>query len=198
MTNPEPSERLSDRGAGPCPCPGWPGPGWRGMKRRKNSRTSSSSIPGTCGSAALRRTAWVVLMLTTAFPWSSTTRVKSGRSRCAYAATQNAASHRAARALIVLISTLLVFLRPSIFDGVRNTLHAGRGRLADDRHHMVRDLARIDVDRAEAREPRARRISPALQGLDEDRYRREAIGVHHLADGLRFHAPLELHHLLET
>jgi len=40
-------------------------------------------MPGTCGSAALRRTACVVLMFTTAFPWSSTTLVKSGKSRCA-------------------------------------------------------------------------------------------------------------------
>src|SRR2546425_3282074 len=71
--NPEPSERLSERGPGPGP--GTPGC-WRGIKRRKNSWISSSSMPGICGSALVRRTACVVLMLTTALPCSSTRRVK--------------------------------------------------------------------------------------------------------------------------
>src|SRR5437773_10894418 len=169
MMKPEPSERLSERGEGPGP--GCPGPGWRGMKRRKNSRTSSSSIPGTCGSAPVRRTACVVLMLTTALPWSSTRRVKSGRSRCACAcaARQKAASHRAARALIVRMQSLLVFLRPPIFDGIGNALHARRGCFAHDGHHMVRDFAGIDVDGAEAREAGACRVAARLQRLDEYR-----------------------------
>src|SRR5438874_1510456 len=81
--NPEPSERLSERGPGPGP--GTPGC-WRGMKRRKNSWISSSSMPGICGSALVRRTACVVLMLTTALPCSSTRRVKSG-STCVCAST---------------------------------------------------------------------------------------------------------------
>ena len=98
MMKPEPSERLSGRG--PRSCGPWPG-GCRGMKRRKNSSTSSSSIPGTCGTAAERRTACVVLMLTTALPCSSTSRVKSGS--CACTASDNAASHSAATAFIVFI-----------------------------------------------------------------------------------------------
>src|SRR5207237_7546229 len=117
-----------------------PGPGWRGMKRRKNSSTSSSSMPGTCGRAAVRRTACVVLMLTTALPWSSTRRVKSGRSRCACAARQNTASHRAATALIVLIYGLLEFLWTTIFNCVGDALHARRRCFAHDGHHVVRDL----------------------------------------------------------
>jgi hypothetical protein len=71
------------------------------MKRRKNSSTSSSSMPGTCGTApCARRTACVVLMLTTALPCSSTSRVKSGSSRaCASTVALNAASHSAASPL---------------------------------------------------------------------------------------------------
>src|SRR5438876_3802989 len=175
MTKPEPSERLSERGAGPGA--GCPGPGWRGMKRRKNSNTSSSSMPGICGSAAVRRTACVVLMLTTALPCSSTTRVKSGRSLCASAARLNAASHRAARALIVFICSLLEFLWPPVFDGIGNALHARRGRLAHDRHHMICHFARIDVNRTEAREAGACRLAARLQRLDKHGHGREAVGV---------------------
>src|SRR5579859_4356875 len=198
MTKPEPSERLSARGAGPCPWPGCPGPGWRGMKRRKNSSTSSSSMPGTCGSAALRRTTWVVLMLTTALPCSSTTRVKSGRSRWATAAMLNAASHRAASALIVLIGLSSFFLRPPVFDGIPYALHAGRRRFADDRDHVVRHLPRIDMDRAQARETRALGLAAPLQRLDEHRHGREAVGIHHLTHRLRLAQPArELDHLVE-
>src|SRR2546430_12625430 len=165
MMKPEPSERLSERGEGPGP--GCPGPGWRGMKRRKNSRTSSSSIPGTCGSAPVRRTACVVLMLTTALPWSSTRRVKSGRSRCAWAcaAMQKAASHRAATALIVLMQSLLEFLRPSVFDGIGDALHARRRCFAHDGHHVIGDLAGINMDRAQAREDGTRRLAARLPRL---------------------------------
>src|SRR5882672_7500316 len=209
MMKPEPSERLSERGAGPGPGPGCPGPGWRGMKRRKNSRTSSSSMPGTCGRAPVRRTACVVLILTTALPWSSTRRVKSGRSRvtsrvtslcaCACAARQKAASHRAAMALIVLMQSLLVFLRPTILDGIGNALHARRGCFSYDGHHVVRDLAGIDMDGAQAREPGARRLAARLQRLDEHRDRGEAVGVHHLTDRLRFaHAPRQFDDLVEA
>src|SRR5438552_90886 len=199
MMKPEPSERLSERGAGPGPGPGCPGPGWRGMKRRKNSSTSSSSIPGTCGSAPVRRTACVVLMFTTALPCSSTRRVKSGRSRCAWAARQKAASHSVASALMVLIYSLLEFLRPPIFDGICDALHARRGRLAHDGHHMVRHLACIDVDRAEARKAGARRLAARLQRFDEHRDGGEAIGIDHLADRVRFaHAARELNHLVEA
>src|SRR5438874_6455233 len=186
MTKPEPSERLSARGAGPWPgWPGWPGPGCRGMKRRKNSSTSSSSMPGTCGSAALRRTACVVLMLTTALPCSSTTRVKSGRSRWATAAMLNAASHRAASTLIVLIGLSLFFLRPPIFDGIPYALHAGRRRFADDRDHVVRHLPRINMDRAQAGKAGARRLAAPGERLDEYRDGGEAIGVHDLSYRLR-------------
>src|SRR2546425_5267311 len=181
MMKPEPSERLSERGAGPGPGPGCPGPGCRGMKRRKNSRTSSSSIPGTCGSAPVRRTACVVLMFTTALPWSSTRRVKSGKSRCAWAATQNTASHRAARALIVLILSLLEFLGPqlwpAVLDSIGDALHARRGCFAHDGHHMIGDLAGIDMDRAEAREPGARRLAARLQRLGGPRDRGQGVGL---------------------
>src|SRR2546421_7381701 len=187
MTKPEPSERLSERGAGPGP--GVPGPGWRGMKRRKNSSTSSSSMPGTCGMAPVRRTACVVLMLTTALPCSSTTRVKSGRSRWATAAMLNAASHRAASALIVLIRVSFSFLRPPIFDGIPYALHAGRRRFADDRDHVVRHLSRIDMDRAQARETGARRFAAPAERFDEHRHRRQAIGVHDLSYRLRLAQP---------
>src|SRR5438093_3496269 len=182
MMKPEPSERLSERGEGPGP--GCPGPGWRGMKRRKNSRTSSSSIPGTCGSAPVRRTACVVLMLTTALPWSSTRRVKSGRSRCACAcaARQNTASHRAATALIVLIYGLLEFLWTTVLDGIGDALHACRRCFAHDGHHVIGDLAGINMDRAQAREAGARRVAARLQRLDEHRDRGEAVGIHHLPD----------------
>src|SRR6266850_2715798 len=198
MMKPEPSERLSERGAGagPGPGPGCPGPGWRGMKRRKNSRTSSSSMPGTCGRAPVRRTACVVLILTTALPWSSTRRVKSGRSRvtsrvtslcaCAWAARQKAASHRATRALIVLIYCLLEFLGTTVFDCIGDALHARRGCFSHDGDHVIGDLAGINMDRAQAREPGARRLAARLQRLDEHRDCGEAVGVHHLPDGLRF------------
>ena len=125
MMKPEPSERASGW-RGP-----WPGPGcWRGMKRRKNSSTSSSSIPGTWGVAPLRRTAWVVLMLTTALPWSSTRRVKSGSSRtaCANALAQKTASQRLTHALTTFILYLpkpVYGLRYSTALAMRCTLAAG-------------------------------------------------------------------------
>src|SRR5690349_13039177 len=198
MMNPEPSERLSERGPGP-----W-GPGcWRGMKRRKNSWISSSSSPGTCGTAALRRTDCVVLMFTTALPCSSTMREKSGRiccPACAIAAAQNAASHRAAKALSTRMcpspgGCFSLLMRP-VFDRVGDALHADRGRLAHHRDHVVRDLAGVDVDRAHAGEAGARRA--ALERLDEHRHRGDAVGIHHLADGLRLELALELHDLAEA
>src|SRR5713226_4487369 len=194
MMKPEPSERLSGRGAGPgC---------WRGTKRRKNSSTSSSSIPGTWGSA-LRRTAWVVLMLTTAPPCSSTRRVKSGSSRaCAKAAAQNAASQSAARLCMTRIFSSPVTaasLRLAVLNGIRDALHARGRRLADHGHHVIGDFARIDVDRAHARETGAHHVAPALQRLDEHRYRGEAVRIHHLPYGLRLaHAALELDDLVES
>src|SRR5690349_17871868 len=202
MMKPEPSERLSERGEGVCGP--WPGPG-RGMKRRKNSWISSSSRPGTCGSAWVRRTACVVLMLTTAAPCSSTSRVKSGRSRlCARAAAQNAASHRAATAFIVCMNPLLSPLAGRLLNGgpIRHgfgyALHACRGRLAHDGDAMVGEFASIDVDRPEARHPGAAFL-PRLQRLDEDRHRGKPVRVHELAHRARLaHAALELHHLAEA
>src|SRR5260221_13929166 len=123
------------------------------MRRRRIPSPFWSSMRGTCGRGrVVRRTACVVLMLTTALPCSSTRRVKSGSSRCACAERQKAASHRAARALIVLIYGLLKFLWTTILNCIGDALHARRGRLAHDGHHMVRHLARVDVDRAEARQ----------------------------------------------
>src|SRR5688572_15733559 len=179
MMKPEPSERLSGRAP--------PGPGgcWRGMKRRKNSSTSSSSMPGTCGAAPLRRTACVVLMLTTALPWSSTRRVKSGSSRtaCANAMVENRTSQAAVTALAAFMflfsrESLLLLLRPAVFHRVGDALHAGRRCLAHHGHHVVRDLARVDVDRAHAGEPGAHRVAASIERLDEHRYRREAVRVH--------------------
>src|SRR3954451_19315821 len=175
MTKPEPSERLSARGAGPCPCPGCPGPGWRGMKRRKNSSTSSSSMPGTCGSAVGRRTACVVLMLTTALPCSSTRRVKSGS--CAWAASEKAASHSAAMALRVVMF-LSWFLGTPILHRIGDSLHACGRCFPHDGHHMVRDLAGIDMDRAQAGKPGALRLAVRRERLDEHRYGGEAVGKH--------------------
>src|SRR5438094_8699494 len=163
MMKPEPRERLSERGPGPGP---GPGPGWRGMKRRKNSSTSSSSMPGTCGSEVGRRIACVVLMLTTALPCSSTRRVKSGS--CACAARQNTTSHSAAMALRVVM-LLSWFLGTPVLHRIGDALHAGRGCFAHDGHHMVRDLASLDVDRAEAGKPGARRLALRCERLDEDR-----------------------------
>src|SRR5688500_641570 len=175
MMNPEPSERLSGR---PGPCPG-PGGCWRGMKRRKNSWISSSSIPGTCGTAPVRRGACVVLMLTTALPWSSTSRVKSGRTCvCAAPAAQNPASQRAASALTnrIVLSWSILLLRATVLDRVRDPLHAGGRRLADHGHHVVGDLARIDMDGTHACKPGAH-AAAALEGLDEPRHRRQAVGI---------------------
>src|SRR5882762_1910993 len=140
MMKPEPSERLSERGPGP-------GAGCRGMKRRKNPSTTSSSMPGTCGSEVGRRIACVVLMLTTALPCSSTRRVKSGS--CACAARQNTASHSAAMALRVVM-LLSWFLGTPILHRIGDALHACGGCFAHDGHHVVRDLASIDMNRPEA------------------------------------------------
>src|ERR1700741_2332001 len=175
MMKPEPSERAS----------GWRGPGpgcWRGMKRRKNSSTSSSSIPGTWGVAPLRRTACVVLMLTTALPWSSTRRVKSGSSRtaCANALAQKTASQRLTHALTTFILDLpkpVYGLRLAILDRVGDALHASGRRLADHGHHVVGDFARINVDRAHAGKPGAHRIAASFERLDEHRHRSEAVRV---------------------
>src|SRR5207237_9903640 len=138
MMKPEPEERLSERGPGPG---AGPGPGWRGMNRRKNSSTSSSSMPGTCGSEVGRRTACVVLMLTTALPWSSTRRVKSGS--CACAASENAASHSAAMALRVVMF-LSWFLGTPILHRIGDALHACGGGVAPDGHHVVGHPARLE------------------------------------------------------
>src|ERR1051325_9130200 len=165
MTKPEPSERLSERGAG-LPGAGCPGPGWRGMKRRKNSSTSSSSMPGTCGREVGRRTACVVLMLTTALPWSSTSRVKSGS--CACAASENAASHSAAMPLRVVMF-LSWFLGSPILHRIGNALHAGGRCFAHDGHHVVRHFAGIDVDGAEARKPGPQRLALRSERIAEDR-----------------------------
>src|SRR5688572_1184666 len=196
MMKPEPSERASGcwRGLG------WPGC-WRGMKRRKNSSTSSSSMPGTCGTAPLRRTACVVLMLTTALPWSSTRRVKSGSSRtCAVATAQKAASHRVATALttFILISPKPL-LRSAIFDCIGDALHARGWRLAHHGHHVIGDFAGIDMDCAHACKPRAHWIAAAFERFDEYRDRGQAVGIHHLAGGTRLaDAALELDHLVEA
>src|ERR1700682_3467735 len=156
------------------------------MKRRKNSWISSSSMPGTCGKAP-RRTAWVVLMFTTAFPCSSTRRVKSGKP-CVWASAvaQNAASHRAGRALrtrmfdLLMIFYLSLLLRAAVFDRIRNALHAHGWRFSDHCHPVVGHFAGIDVDGAHAGEPR--RGAAALERFDEHRDRRQAIRIHHLPD----------------
>src|SRR5574339_387988 len=197
--NPEPSERDSERGPGP-----WPGPGcWRGMKRRKNSSTSSSSMPGTCGTAPLRRTAWVVLMLTTALPCSSTSRVKSGSSRTACAAAME--EKTTSQAAVSVFTAFIFCLSPgarsglAILDRVGDALHAHRRRLAYHGHHVVGNLARIDVDGAHARKPGARRLALRFQRLDEHRDRRHAVGIHHLAGRARLAEPaLQLDDLLEA
>src|ERR687896_1189215 len=176
MMKPEPSERASGRGLGPgC---------WRGMKRRKNSSISSSSRPGPWGTAPPpRRTACVVLMLTTALPCSSTRRVKSGSSRtaCAIAEAQKAASHRVTKAFTTFIFVSRKLLRPAILYRVGDALHARRRGLADHRHHVIGDLARIDMDGPHAGEAGAHRIAPAFERFDENRDRRQAVRVHHLA-----------------
>src|SRR4051812_42965468 len=185
--NPEPSERLSGRpGPRSGPCPG----GWRGTKRRKNSITSSSSIPGTCGKA-LRRAAWVVLMLTTELPCSSTNRVKSGSSR-AWAKTlrQKAASQRPARDLTARIGESPIswlrcvpaLLRTAELDGIGNALHARRRRFPDHGNHVLRHFLGIDMDGAHARQPRPHRVAAPFQRLDEHGHRRQAVRVNDLAD----------------
>src|ERR1700741_773662 len=176
MMKPEPSERLSERGLGPGA--GCPGPGWRGMKRRKNSSTSSSSMPGTCGSAVGRRPACVVLMLATALPCSSTRRVKSGGWACA--ASDNAASHSAATALRVVMF-LSWFLGTPILHRIGNALHACGRCFAHDGPHVVRGLAGIYMDRAEAGKPGARRLALRCERLDEDRDGGEAGGEEQLS-----------------
>src|SRR6185436_14490723 len=193
---PEPSERLSERSRGD-------GPGcWRGMKRRKNSSTSSSSMPGTCGAAPLRRTACVVLMLTTALPCSSTRRVKSGSSRaCGSTRVLNTASKKVTTgvtaALTAFIFDLPKLLR-TILHCVGDALHARRGRLTHHGHHVIGDFAGIHVDRAHACHPRAHRLDPAFDRLDEHRDRGQAVRVDHLRRRARIAQPaLELHHLLE-
>src|SRR3954470_14418234 len=170
------------------------------MKRRKNSWISSSSMPGTCGSV-LRRTACVVLMFTTAFPCSSTRRVKSGRTWVwARATAQNAASQRPATALTTRIASLLKMcslLRTVVFDRIGDALHARGGRLAHYGDHVVCHLASIDVDRSHARESGSG--AAPVEGLDEHGNGRETVRVHHLAHRLGFaHATLELHDLLEA
>src|SRR6266446_10688994 len=198
--NPEPSERLSERGPGTCPGPGTPGC-WRGMKRRKNSWISSSSMPGICGSAAVRRTACVVLILTTVLPCSSTRRVKSGSTCvCARTVIQDAASHSVTSPLRTrIVAPCLSLVRTTKFDRVSDALHAHRWRLPNHGHHVIRDLASIDVDRAHAREPGAHRIASARERLDEHRHRRETVRIHQLPDRPRLAEPaLELAHLVKA
>src|SRR6185436_14530772 len=177
MMKPEPSDRLSGRGpcCGPC-C----GPGWRGMKRRKNSCTSSSSTPGICGTAATRRAACVVLIFTTAAPWSSTSLTKSGRSRCASAAPANSSASSATCALsqFILVPPLLWL---SEFDPGGNALHTGGGRLAHHRHDVVRHLPRVDLESAEARRAGLHGRAASRQRFYEHRHRGNAVGIHHLA-----------------
>src|SRR5919204_1136782 len=194
MMKPEPSERLSERGPGPG---AGPGPGWRGMERRENSSPSSSSMPGTCGSELGRRAACVVLMLTTALPCSSTRRVKSGSCACACAASENTASHSAATPLRVVMFLSWVLGTP-ILHRIGNALHTCGGCFAYDGHHVVRDLAGIDMNGAEAGEPGARRLALRRERLDENRHRRGPVGEDELSHGLRFaHAPRELDYLVE-
>src|SRR5687768_14259011 len=160
MMKPEPSERASGRA---------PGPGcWRGMKRRKNSSTSSSSIPGTCGALPVRRGACVVLMFTTALPWSSTRRVKSGSSRtaCAAAATLNEASHKASSALTAFILCSLRLLRTAVLYGIGDALHARRRCFAHHGDHVIGHLPRVDMDGAHASKPGAHRVAAAFERLD--------------------------------
>src|SRR5262245_8821467 len=181
MMKPEPSERLSGR-PGPCP-----GPGWRGMKRRKNSWISSSSMPGTCGTAgvAVRRADCVVLMLTTAAPCSSTRRVKSGSSRTWASAGPEAtnASRTNHRLGFIRVLSLLGALG---FDAVGDAPYARRGCFANHRHEVVRHFTCVDIERAEIRHPGAHELAALAQRLDEDRYRGQAVGVDHLPDDQRF------------
>src|SRR3954470_24990458 len=148
------------------------------MKRRKNSWISSSSMPGTCGSA-LRRTACVVLMFTTAFPCSSTRRVKSGRTWVwASATAQNAVSQRPATALTTRIASLLKLcslLRAAVFHRIRDALHARRGRLAHHGDPVLRHLASIDVHRAHAGEAGAG--AAPVERLEEHGNGRETVRV---------------------
>src|SRR6185503_18434101 len=154
------------------------------------------SMPGTCGSAPLRRTAWVVLMLTTALPWSSTRRVKSGSCACAAATVPKAISHRAAKPLIVCIIcwfSRIVLLRTAELYRVGDALHAHRRRLADHGNHVIRDFASIDIYGADAGQPGAHRLAPAFQRLDEYRHSGEPVGIDHLPHRPRLAEPaLEL------
>src|SRR5216683_1929919 len=84
----------------------------------------------------------------------------------------------------------LSLVRTTKFDSVSDALHAHGRRLPDHRHHVIRDFARIDVDRAHAREPGAHRIAPALERLDEDRHRRKTVRIHQLPDRPRLTGPM--------
>src|SRR5688572_14487350 len=170
------------------------------MKRRKNSSTSSSSMPGTCGAAPGRRTACVVLMFTTALPWSSTRRVKSGSSRtaCAAASVETRTSQTAVAALAAFIfcsPKALLFqcsLRLAVLDCVGDALHAARGRFTNYRNHVIRNLSSIDVDRAHAGQAGAHRLAAPFHRFDEHRDRGKAVGIDHLAGGARLpQAPLQ-------
>src|SRR5258708_30364876 len=93
----------------------------------------------------------------------------------------------------------LSLVRTTKFDSVSDALHAHGRRLPDHGHHVIRDFARIDVDRAHAREPGAHRIAPALERLDEYRHRRKTVRIHQLPDRPRLAEPaLEFAHLVKA
>src|SRR5262245_60040038 len=173
------------------------------MKRRKNSSTSSSSIPGTWGAAPLRRTACVVLMLTTALPCSSTRRVKSGSSRTAWADAR--VEKRTSQAAVAVLTAFILSLSQkarsglAILDCVGDALHARRRRFADYGHHVIGDLSCIDMDGAHAGKARPHRVAASLERLDENRYRRQTVRINHLPRRARLADPaLELDHLVEA
>src|SRR6185436_5230032 len=147
-------------------------------------------------------TACVVLMFTTAAPWSSTSLTKSGNSRpCARAAplkTKASASSASRFLTHFMCDPLLLGRLPELNRG-GDALHADRGRLADDRHDVVRHFARIDLERAEAGWPGPHGFGPPGHRFDEHRYRRQAVRIHHLTDRPRLAQPArDLDDLAET
>src|SRR5512135_2194949 len=165
MMKPEPRERVSERG------PGSTG-GRRGMKRRKNSRSSSSSTPGICGSA-LRWTACLVLMFTTAGPWCSTSCVKSGSSRACAPTWPPATSNNSATTPFTPLMQYLPsptgwigrrlycaepLVRLAVVYGVRDALDTGGGCLTNHCYEVVGHLASIDIRRAQVREAESDRL----------------------------------------